>query len=214
LKAAGVNFGILGNEETCCGEPARRIGNEYLYQTLARQNVEILNGYGVKKIVTSCPHCFNTLKNEYPQFGGKFEVIHHTQLIAELLKQGKLTVAQKLEKKATYHDSCYLGRYNDIYLAPREILQYVSGAAPLEMKHHKSKGFCCGAGGGRMWMEEQIGRRINQMRTEEAINTKAEILASACPYCLQMFEDAIKALEAEGKLKALDLSEIVAESIQ
>ncbi len=214
FKAAGVNFGILGNEETCCGEPARRIGNEYLYQTLAQQNVEILNGYGVKKIVTSCPHCFNTLKNEYPQFKGNFEVVHHTEFISDLLKQGKLTIAQKLDKKATYHDSCYLGRYNDIYKAPREILRYVTGVDPLEMSHRKSKGFCCGAGGGRMWMEEQIGRRINQMRTEEAINTKAEILASACPYCLQMFEDAIKALEAEGKLKAMDLAEILAASIQ
>jgi Fe-S oxidoreductase len=213
LKAAGVNFGILGNEETCCGEPARRIGNEYLYQTLAQQNVDILNGYGVKKIVTSCPHCFNTLKNEYPQFKGNFEVVHHTEFIADLLKQGKLTIAQKLDKKATYHDSCYLGRYNDIYKAPREILRSVTGVAPLEMTHRKSKGFCCGAGGGRMWMEEQIGRRINQMRTEEAINTKAEILASACPYCLQMFEDAIKSLEAEGKLKAMDLAEILAASL-
>jgi len=213
LKAAGVNFGILGNEETCCGEPARRIGNEYLYQTLAQQNVEILNGYGVKKIVTSCPHCFNTLKNEYPQFKGNFEVMHHTEFIAGLLKQGKLTISQKLDKKATYHDSCYLGRYNDIYKAPREILSYITGVAPLEMSHRKSKGFCCGAGGGRMWMEEQIGRRINQMRTEEAINTKAEILASGCPYCLQMFEDAIKALEAEGKLKVMDLAEILAASL-
>ena len=214
LKAAGVNFGILGNEETCCGEPARRIGNEYLYQTLAQQNVEILNSYGVKKIVTSCPHCFNTLKNEYPQFKGNFEVVHHTEFISDLLKQGKLTIAQKLDKKTTYHDSCYLGRYNDIYKAPREILRYVTGVDPLEMSHRKSKGFCCGAGGGRMWMEEQIGRRINQMRTEEALNTKAEILASACPYCLQMFEDAIKALEAEGKLKVMDLAEILAASIQ
>jgi len=214
LKAAGVNFSILGNEETCCGEPARRIGNEYLYQTLAQQNVEILNSYGVKKIVTSCPHCFNTLKNEYPQFKGNFEVVHHTEFISDLLKQGKLTIAQKLDKKTTYHDSCYLGRYNDIYKAPREILRYVTGVDPLEMSHRKSKGFCCGAGGGRMWMEEQIGRRINHMRTQEAIDTKAEILASACPYCLQMFEDAIKALEAEGKLKVMDLAEILAASIQ
>jgi Fe-S oxidoreductase/nitrate reductase gamma subunit len=213
LKAAGVNFGILGNEETCCGEPARRIGNEYLYQTLAQQNIEILNNYGVKKIVTSCPHCFNTIKNEYPQFKGNFEVVHHTQFIADLLKQGKLTIAHTLDKKATYHDSCYLGRYNDVYQAPREILHRVSGTSPLEMKRHMKKGFCCGAGGGRMWMEEQIGRRINQMRTEEAINTSAEILASACPYCLQMFEDAIKALEAEGKIKAMDLAELVAASL-
>jgi Fe-S oxidoreductase/nitrate reductase gamma subunit len=213
LKAAGVNFGILGNEETCCGEPARRIGNEYLFQTLAQQNIEILNNYGVKKIVTSCPHCFNTIKNEYPQFKSNFEVVHHTQFIADLLKQGKLTIAHTSDKKATYHDSCYLGRYNDVYQAPREILHRVGGTSPLEMKRHMNKGFCCGAGGGRMWMEEQIGRRINQMRTEEAINTSAEILASACPYCLQMFEDAIKALEAEGKIKAMDVAEIVSASM-
>lgn len=214
LKAAGVNFGILGNEETCCGEPARRIGNEYLFQTLAQQNIEILNNYGVKKIVTSCPHCFNTLKNEYPQFKGDFEVVHHTEFIADLLKQGKLKVARQFDKKTTLHDSCYLGRYNDIYQAPREILHFTTGSRPLEMKRRMSKGFCCGAGGGRMFMEEQIGRRINQMRAEEAINTNAEVLASACPYCLQMFEDAIKALEAENKLKAMDLAEIVAASIQ
>ncbi len=213
LKAAGVNFGILGNEETCCGEPARRIGNEYLFQTLAQQNVETLNNYGVKKIVTSCPHCYNTLKNEYPQFGGKYEVVHHTEFIADLLKQGKLKVAHKLDKKATYHDSCYLGRYNDIYQAPREVLRSVSQTSPLEMKNHMSKGFCCGAGGGRMFMEEQIGARINQMRTREALQTSAEVLASACPYCLQMFEDAIKALEAEGKIKAMDVAEIVAASL-
>jgi Fe-S oxidoreductase/nitrate reductase gamma subunit len=214
LKAAGVNFGILGNEETCCGEPARRIGNEYLFQTLAQQNVETLNNYGVKKIVTSCPHCYNTLKNEYPQFGGKFEVVHHTEFIADLIKQGKLKIARKLEKKATYHDSCYLGRYNDIYQAPREILRSVSETAPLEMQRHLTKAFCCGAGGGRMFMEEQIGRRINQIRTEEALKTNAEVLASACPYCLQMFEDAIKALEAEGKIKAMDLAEILATSLE
>ncbi|OGO00258.1 MAG: hypothetical protein A2Y59_04635 [Chloroflexi bacterium RBG_13_52_14] len=214
LKAAGVNFGILGNEETCCGEPARRIGNEYLFQTLAQKNVETLNNYGVKKIVTSCPHCYNTLKNEYPQFKGNFEVVHHTEFIADLIKQGKLKIARKLDKKATYHDSCYLGRYNDIYQAPREILRSVSETSPLEMQRHMTKGFCCGAGGGRMFMEEQIGRRINQIRTEEALKTNAEVLASACPYCLQMFEDAIKALEAEGKIKAMDLAEIMAASLE
>ena len=214
FKAAGVNFGILGNEETCCGEPARRIGNEYLFQTLAQQNIEILNGYGVKKIVTSCPHCFNTIKNEYPQFKGNFEVVHHTEFIADLLKQGKLKLARNFDKRTTWHDSCYLGRYNDIYQAPREVLRCATGAPPLEMKRHLNKAFCCGAGGGRMFMEEQIGRRINHMRTEEAIGTNAEVLASSCPYCLQMFEDAIKALEAEGKIKAMDLAEIVAASIE
>jgi Fe-S oxidoreductase len=140
--------------------------------------------------------------------------VHHTEFIADLIKQGKLKIAHKLEKKATYHDSCYLGRYNDIYEAPRQILRSVSESSPLEMQRHTAKAFCCGAGGGRMWMEEQIGRRINQMRTEEALQTSAEVLASACPYCLQMFEDAIKALEAEGKIKAMDLAEIVAASLE
>ncbi len=214
LQAAGVNFGILGTEETCCGEPARRIGNEYVFQMVAQQNIETFNRYGVKKIFTACPHCFNTIKNEYPQLDGRFEVWHHTEFIAELLKQGKLSLSRTIDKKITYHDSCYLGRYNDIYQAPRQILHHVTGKSPLEMEHILSKGFCCGAGGGRMWMEEQIGRRINQMRSEEALRTNAEVLASACPFCIQMFEDAITALEAESSLKAMDLAEIVAEAIE
>jgi len=213
FQAAGVNFGILGAEESCCGEPARRIGNEYLFQMLAQQNVETLNRYGVKKIVTACPHGYNTIKNEYPQFGGKFEVWHHTEFIADLLRQGKLTLPRTLERKVTYHDSCYLGRYNDIYSAPREVLHRVTGSAPLEMPRHKGKAFCCGAGGGRMWMEEQIGRRMNQMRTEEALKTQAEVVATACPFCIQMFEDAIKALEADSKLKAMDMAELIAQTL-
>ena len=204
LQAAGVNFGILGREENCCGEPARRIGNEYLFQTLAQQNIETLNRYGVRKIVTACPHGFNAIKNEYPQFGGHFEVWHHAEFIADLLRQGKLNIARTIDKAVTYHDSCYLGRYNDIYHQPREVLQSVTGRAPLEMEHIMAKGFCCGAGGGRMWMDEQTGRRINQMRAREALDTSAEIAASACPFCIQMFEDAITALE---------IAEIVAEAI-
>ncbi|TET14304.1 MAG: 4Fe-4S dicluster domain-containing protein, partial [Dehalococcoidia bacterium] len=214
LQAAGVSFGILGTEENCCGEPARRIGNEYLFQMLAQQNIETLKGYGVKKIVTACPHGFNTIKNEYPQFGGSFEVWHHTEFIAELLKQGKIPLARSLDKKITYHDSCYLGRYNEIYKQPRQILRAVTGASPAEMEHRMSKGLCCGGGGGRIWMEEQIGRRMNQIRTEEAIKTNAEVLASACPFCIQMFEDAIKAVEAEGTLKAMDVAEIIAQAIE
>jgi len=214
LQAAGVSFGILGTEENCCGEPARRIGNEYLFQMLAQQNIETLKGYGVKKIVTACPHGFNTIKNEYPQFGGSFEVWHHTEFIAELLKQGKIPLARSLDKKITYHDSCYLGRYNEIYKQPRQILRAVTGASPAEMEHRMSEGLCCGGGGGRIWMEEQIGRRMNQIRTEEAIKTNAEVLASACPFCIQMFEDAIKAVEAEGTLKAMDVAEIIAQAIE
>jgi Fe-S oxidoreductase len=214
LKAAGVNFGILGPEEVCCGEPARRIGNEYLFQMLAQQNVETLNGYGVKKIVTACPHGYNTLKNEYPDFGGHYEVWHHTEFIKDLIRQGKLNVSRVVAKKTTYHDSCYLGRYNDIYDAPREVVQAATGTHPLEMEHLRSKGFCCGAGGGRMFMEEQIGTRMNQMRTEEAMKVGAEVIASACPFCLQMFEDAIKALEQEGTVRALDIAEIIADSLE
>jgi Fe-S oxidoreductase len=213
LHAAGVNFGILGSEEGCCGEPARRIGNEYLFQTLAQQNVEILNGYGVKKIVTACPHGFNAIKNEYPQFGGHYEVWHHTEFIADLLRQGKLQLSRRLDKGVTYHDSCYLGRYNDIYQAPRDILKAATGREPLEMEHIQSKGFCCGAGGGRMWMEEQTGRRINQMRAREAIDTKADVAASACPFCIQMFEDAITALEGDVSIKSMDIAEIVADAL-
>ncbi len=211
LKAAGVNFAILGPEETCCGEPARRMGNEYLFQMLAQQNIETFKGYGVKKIVTACPHCFNTIKNEYPQFGGNYEVYHHTEFIADLIKQGRLKVPGKLEKRVTYHDSCYLGRYNDIFQAPREILHKVAGTkGVVEMKRHGTKSFCCGAGGGRMWMEEDIGTRISEMRAQEAIDVKAEVIASACPFCMQMFEDAIKALGKEEELKALDIAEIIA----
>ncbi|UCG83754.1 MAG: 4Fe-4S dicluster domain-containing protein [Dehalococcoidia bacterium] len=213
MQAAGVNFGIMGTEEQCCGEPARRIGNEYVFQTVAQENIESFSCYGVKRIVTACPHCFNTLKNEYQQFGGHFEVWHHTELIADLLNQGKLSLSRNIDKNITYHDSCYLGRHNDIYLPPRQILHRLCGKSPLEMENIKRNGFCCGAGGGRMWMEEQIGRRINHMRTEEAINVSADIIASACPFCIQMFEEGITALEAGTSLKAMDVAELIAEAI-
>ena len=210
LKAAGVKFAILGPEETCCGEPARRLGNEYLFQMQAMKNIEMLKGYNVKKIVTSCPHCFNTLKNEYPQFDGQFEVIHHTQLIAELLKDGRLKPASMNGEKLTYHDSCYLGRHNDIYEPPRQILNNISQSRLLEMKRSGKNGFCCGGGGGRYWMEERIGQRISEMRIEQVVETGADVVATACPYCLQMFEDAIKAKEVEESLKALDIAELLA----
>jgi Fe-S oxidoreductase len=213
LQAAGVSFGILGREESCCGEPARRIGNEYVFQTLAQQNIAAFNGYGVKTIVTACPHCFNTIKNEYPQFGGRFQVWHHTEFIADLLRQGRLQLSRTFDKSVTYHDSCYLGRYNDLYDAPREVLQTATGRQPLEMEHIKAMGFCCGAGGGRMWMEEQTGSRINQMRAREAIETNADVAATACPFCIQMFEDAITALEADTSHKTMDIAEIVADAI-
>jgi Fe-S oxidoreductase len=212
LKLAGVKVGILGVEESCCGEPARRLGNEYLFQIQAAKNIELLKNYGVKKIVTACPHCYNTIKNEYPQFGGEFEVIHHTQFIANLLEEGKLRIIKGSSGVITYHDSCYLGRYNDIYEPPRQILNSMSDATVVEMERNRERSFCCGGGGGRMWLEEKIGERISEMRIVEVIEAKAQIMATACPFCLQMFDDAIKAKAVEESLKVMDIAELIAES--
>lgn len=209
LKAAGVNFGVLGAEETCCGEPARRMGNEYLFQVQAQRNIELLKNYNVQRIVATCPHCFNSLKNEYPQLGGKFEVVHHSEFISQLLKERRLKPSREMKKTITYHDSCYLGRHNDIYQAPREVLKTIPGVKTVEMARAGKRGFCCGGGGGRFWMEERIGRRMNEMRTEDVISVKADFVATACPYCLQMFEDGIKAKGAEETLKAMDLAELI-----
>jgi Fe-S oxidoreductase/nitrate reductase gamma subunit len=211
LKAAGVKFAILGDEESCCGDPARRMGNEYLFQLQAMQNIETLTKYNVRKIVTACPHGFNTLKNEYPQFGGKFEVMHHTELLAELLWSGRLQITRGEHGIVTYHDSCYLGRHNDIYEQPRRILSAIPELTTVEMVRNRREGFCCGAGGGRCWMEETIGTRISHMRIEEALKAQAQIVATACPLCLIMFEDAIKAKDAEELLKVMDLAEIANE---
>jgi Fe-S oxidoreductase len=214
LKAAGVNFGILGTEESCCGEPARRLGNEYLFQMQAEKNIELLKSYGVKRIVTACPHGYNTIKNEYPQFGGNFQVIHHTELIAQLIKEGKLQIKKSLSELVTYHDACYLGRYNNIYQPPRQIIKSIPGIRLAEMERNRRRGFCCGGGGGHMWLEEQEGNRINEMRTEQAIETKAQTVITACPLCLQMFDDGIKAKEAEEKLRVMDIAELVAAQIE
>ncbi|NQT30789.1 MAG: (Fe-S)-binding protein [Deltaproteobacteria bacterium] len=214
LKLAGVNFGILGAEESCCGEPARRLGNEYLFQMQAAKNIEILKNYGVKRIVTACPHCYNTIKNEYPQFGGNFEVIHHTELFAQLIKEGKLKLNKVMNEQVTYHDACYLGRYNDIYQQPRQIIKTVPGIKMAEMERNRRRGFCCGGGGGHMWLEEQEGNRINEMRTEQALETKAQTVITACPFCLQMFEDGIKAKAAEEQLKVTDIAELLAARIE
>ena len=213
LKSAGVNFGVLGPEESCCGDPARRLGNEYLFQMQAEKNIEILKGYNVKKIVTACPHGYHVLKNEYPQFGGEFEVLHHTEFIAQLLREGKLKIDNGVQGTLTYHDSCYLGRYNNVYKQPREILKSVPGIAFVEMEDNSKRGFCCGGGGGRMWLEERTGQRISEMRTEQAMKTGAQIISTACPFCLQMFDDAIKAKEAEEKVKAMDIAELIAGSL-
>lgn len=209
LRASGAKFSFLGTEEGCCGDSARRIGNEYLYQTLVQANIEVLNNYGVKKILTMCPHCFNTLKNEYPQFGGNYEVMHYTEFLADALTSGKLKLTKPIDKAVTYHDSCFLGRGNEIYEAPRTILRAIPGLRLVEMERSGVRSFCCGAGGGRMWMEEKIGTRINQMRTEQAVQTKAESVGTACPYCLTMLGDGIKEKGLEESMTSFDLSELV-----
>lgn len=210
LQAAGINFGILGAEESCCGDPARRMGDEYLFQTLCEKNIELLKGYNVKKILTACPHCFNSLKNEYPQFGGNFEVIHHTQFITDLIGDGKLKLGGlDGNKVVAYHDSCYLGRYNDIYQPPRDILKAIGGIKKVELARSGPTSFCCGGGGGHMWMEEAPDQRVNVRRTEQIIEAKADLVATACPYCLTMFEDGLKTKEVEESIKAMDLSELV-----
>lgn len=214
LKAAGVNFSILGAKEKCCGDSARRIGNEYLFQTMASENIEIMKKYEVRKIVTLCPHCYNTFKNEYPQFDGHFSVTHHTEFLTDLMAGNRLPLVKKMERTVAYHDSCYLGRYNDIYEAPRRILSAIPGLKRVELERCRSDSFCCGAGGGRMWMEETIGQRINEIRTEEILRKEPDVIGTACPYCLTMFEDGIKAKNGEETLAAKDLLELVAQAIE
>lgn len=218
LQKAGVSFAILGKEEKCNGDSARRIGNEYLAQTLIKDNVATFNKYNVKKVIASCPHCFNTIKNEYPEFGGDYEVIHHTELLNELVKDGLLKPTQSLNQTITFHDSCYLGRYNDIYDAPRELLEALPGVTLTEMENSKDIGRCCGAGGGRMWMEEHHGRRVNQMRLEDVKTTSATTVASACPFCKTMMTDAINetASQNEGhteNIESKDVAELLYESV-
>jgi Fe-S oxidoreductase len=213
LTAAGVDFAILGEEERCTGDVARRIGHEYLFQMQAQANIQTLNGYGVKTIVTACPHCFNTLRNEYGHFGGNYQVIHHTALIRDLLRQGRLKMRTPIGQTVAYHDACYLGRHNGIFDPPREILQILPGVETREMERGREKGFCCGAGGGMMWFEERIGKRVNIERTEEALRVKPNIVGTACPFCLTMFEDGIRAKDATEQLKAMDLAELVAQAL-
>jgi len=213
MQKANIDFRILGVEEKCNGDTARRLGNEYLAQIMMQENVETLNNYGVKKIVTGCPHCYNSLKHEYPQFGGNFEVVHHTELINKLLEDGKIKLKnEEVKSKITYHDSCYLGRYNDIYDSPRSPLKMVKGTELIEMKRNREKGFCCGAGGGRMFLEEKEGTRININRAAEAINTKADTVASACPFCMTMLTDGIKSFEKSDSVKIKDVAEIILEN--
>ncbi len=243
LLAAGVNFAILGPEEWCTGDPARRIGNEYLWQMMAQQNVETLNNYGFniankqnghsgmnghapadhitstaakhRTVITACPHCFNTIKNEYPQLGGNYEVVHHTVFIDRLLAEEKIKLPEGFdERKLTYHDPCYIGRYNDVYDEPRRVLTVLNSNGVTEMRRNRNKSFCCGGGGGRAWMEEKIGKRVNQTRVNEALSTGAEVLAAACPFCITMFDDGIKGVESEDKMQIEDISEIVVRAME
>ena len=215
LNAAQISFAVLGEEEACTGDPAKRAGNEFIFQMQAAANIETLNNYGVKKIVTACPHCFNIMKNEYPELGGDYEVIHHTQLINSLIKEGKIRLKEGgtfKGKKITFHDSCYLGRANGVYEAPREVLRALD-ADLSEMKRCRSKGLCCGAGGGQMFKEPEAGNKdINVERTEEALETGAKIIASACPFCMTMMGDGLKSKEREQDVQVLDIAELVEES--
>ncbi|MBK9227627.1 MAG: 4Fe-4S dicluster domain-containing protein [Ignavibacteria bacterium] len=213
LNKAGVKYGVLGSEEKCTGDPARRLGNEFLAASLIQQNVETLKKYSVKKVVTACPHCMNTLKNEYSAFGIELEVTHHTEFIENLLKEKKLIPTKKLDEKVTFHDSCYLGRYNDVYSSPRNSLKSVPGIDMVEMKRSGDRGLCCGAGGGRMFLEETEGKRVNIERTEEALGTGAKTIASACPFCMTMLTDGIKEKEKSDEVKVKDVAEIVLESL-
>ncbi len=216
LEKAGIKFAILGKEEMCTGDPARRSGNEFLFQMMAYNNIQVLNGYGIKKIVTTCPHCFNILKNEYPALGGSYEVIHHTTLLQQLIDDGKIKLKEGGSfkgKKITYHDSCYLGRANNIYEAPRKVLEALD-AELVEMKRCRSNGLCCGAGGAQMFKEEEKGTtRVNWERTNEAVETGSAIVAAACPFCNTMLTDGVKVAEKEESVQVLDIAELVAASL-
>ena len=216
LDKVGVNYAILGKEEACTGDPARRAGNEFLFQMMAYNNIQILNGYGIKKIVTTCPHCFNTLKNEYAELGGNYDVVHHTTFLQQLIDEGKIKLKEEGSfkgKKISYHDSCYLGRANHISEAPRKVLEALD-AELIEMKRCKSNGLCCGAGGAQMFKEDEPGtKRINIERTEEALETGASVIASACPFCNTMLLDGVKNKEKENDVQVLDIAELIEQSM-
>ncbi len=212
LNNAGVSFAVLGTEESCSGDPAKRAGNEFLFQMQAMTNIEVMNGYGIKKVVTACPHCFNTLKNEYPGLGGTYEVVHHTQFLKELVDEGKISLegGTYKGKRITYHDPCYLGRANNVYEAPRELIKKLD-AELIEMKNCKSRGLCCGAGGAQMFKEAEKGdKEVNIERTEQALETKPEIIAAACPFCNTMVTDGVKNKEKEASVAVMDIAELLA----
>ena len=217
LNKIGVSYAILGKEEICNGDPARRAGNEFLFQMMAYQNIELLNGYGIKKIVTTCPHCFNVFKNEYPVLGGNYEVMHYTTFLQQLIDEGKIKMKENGDfkgKKITYHDSCYLGRGNNIYEAPRKVLEALD-VELTEMKRSRSNGFCCGAGGSQVFKEEEKGtERVNDARAQQAIETGAKVIASNCPYCMMMLTDGVKFNKKEEEVKVIDIAELIAESME
>ncbi len=208
MQSAGVSFATLGNEEKCCGEPARRLGNEYLFQTLARGNLEVMAGHRLRKIVTQCPHCFNTLKNEYPQLGGNFEVLHHTEFLLQLVAGKRLRLGTAERRRITYHDSCYLGRYNGMFRQPRELLT-AAGLDLVEMPRTRATTFCCGGGGGRMWLEEDEGERISNLRVHEILGVSPDVVAVACPYCFTMLRDGVDARDAGQRVKVMDIADIL-----
>jgi len=215
LNTVGIKFAVLGPEESCTGDPARRAGNEFLFQMQAMSNITVLNGYNIKKIVTACPHCFNTIKNEYPELGGNYEMIHHSTFLQQLINEGRIKMKEGgtfKGKKITYHDSCYLGRANGVYEAPRKVLESLD-ADLVEMKRSRSKGLCCGGGGAQMWKEPEKGNKdINVERTEDALQTGATTVAVACPFCMTMMSDGVKNKEKENKVQVKDLAELIAES--
>jgi heterodisulfide reductase subunit D len=215
LNKLNIKFAVLGPEESCTGDPAKRSGNEFLFQMMAISNIQVLNGYNIKKIVTACPHCFNTIKNEYPSLGGNYEVLHHSAFLQQLIEEGKIKIKEGGDfkgKKITYHDSCYLGRANNIYEAPRKVLETLD-AELVEMKRCKTKGLCCGAGGGQMFKDAEPGKKeVNIERIEEALSTGANIVASACPFCMTMLSDGIKNKEKETEVKVYDIAELIAKS--
>jgi Fe-S oxidoreductase len=216
LDAAGVSWGVLGKEEKCCGDSLRRLGNEYVFDRMARENVELFKAKGVTKVITQCPHCFSTLKNDYRQYGLELQVIHHGELLQELLSSGRLKLDRQVDNlgKIVFHDSCYLGRHNGVYQEPRQVIALATGAAPVELERHGERSFCCGAGGGRMWMEELIGTRINLNRVEEAMRENPATICVACPYCMTMFEDGLKDKQAADRVQVKDIAEIVAETLR
>lgn len=214
LHRAGVTFGVLGPRESCTGDPARRMGNEYLFQEMAKANIETLTSAKVKKVVASCPHCFNTMKNEYPALGLELEVIHHAELLSHLLATGRLSPGVNYQGTVTYHDPCYLGRHNRVFDEPRSVLDAIPGVKKVEMGRCRERGFCCGAGGARMWMEEKIGKRVNVDRTEEALGTGADIVSTACPFCMIMLDDAVKASGRGDEVAVLDIAQVVELSLE